>query len=74
MENQTFTPADAKAAYLREWRARNREHVSAYNKRYRQEHKAAYEAANNRYWQRKADEMNAAARNAAGRGGDYIGN
>lgn len=47
----------ARNAYMRAWRAKNREHTRNYGKAWRQAHPEKIKEYQDRYWQRKAEEL-----------------
>lgn len=46
----------AKAAYMRAWRQRNREKIRAYQKQYRAAHQKEYAEYQAKYWENKTKE------------------
>lgn len=46
---------EARRAYQREWRAKNKEHVRAYHKEWREKNPEKWEQAQANYWERKAN-------------------
>lgn len=57
LREKEVTPEEARNAYYREYRKKNKKKIAEYNKNYREKNSEKIKEINRNYWVKKAEEM-----------------